>query len=53
MTKSKFHVAFCTDTLLSNDDFIHCWITEKLDATLGRHPETANTTVGIQGIIRR
>ena len=48
MTKSKFHVAFRTDTLLSNDDLIHCWITERLDATLVRRPETASTTVGIQ-----
>jgi hypothetical protein len=49
ISKSKSHLAFCTDTLLSNDDLIHWWITEKLDATLGRHPETASTMVGIQG----
>jgi hypothetical protein len=47
ITKSKSHVAFYTDTLLSNDDLIHCWIADKLDSTLGRHPEPASTTVGI------
>ena len=49
ITKSKSHLAFRTDTLLSNDDLIHRWITDKLDATLGRHPETTSTAVGIQG----
>jgi len=34
-TKSKLHVAFCTDALLSNDDHIHRWIADKLDSTLG------------------
>ena len=49
ISKSKSHLAFRTDTLLSNDNLIHRWITEKPDATLGRRPETASTTVGIQG----
>ncbi len=49
ISKSKSHLAFCTNTLLSNDDLIHRWITEKLDATVGRCPETAITTVGIHG----
>ena len=49
ITKSKSHLAFRTDALLSNNDLIHRWITEKLNATLGRHPKTASTTVGIQG----
>jgi len=48
-TKSKSHVAFCTDALLSNDDLIHRWIAEKLDSTLGSRPELTSTTVGIQG----
>ncbi len=49
ISKSKSHLAFRTDTLLSNDNLIHWWITEKPDTTLGRRPETASTTVGIQG----
>ena len=48
-TKSKSHVAFRTDTLLSNDDLIHRWIADMLDSTLGSHPELTSTTVGIQG----
>ncbi len=49
ITRSKSHVAFRTDALLSNNELIHRWITEILDATLGRCPETANMTAGIQG----
>ena len=48
MTKFESHIAFCMDALLSNDDLIHWRIAEKFDATLGRCPETASTTVGIQ-----
>ena len=48
ISKSKSHLALRTDTLLSNNDLIHQWITEKLNATLGRRPETASTTVGIR-----
>jgi len=48
-TKSKSHVAFCTDALFSNDDLIHRWIADKLDSTLGSRPELTSTTVGIQG----
>jgi subtilisin family serine protease len=40
---------FCTDALLSNDELILRWMTERLDATLGRHSENASTKVGIQG----
>ena len=47
--KSKSYVAFCTDALLSNDDLIHRWIADKLDSTLGRHPEPTRTTVEVQG----
>ncbi len=47
LAKSKSLIAFHTDALLSNDDFIHRWITEKLDAMLGRHPKNATTKVGI------
>jgi hypothetical protein len=34
-----------------NDDLIHCWISNRLDATLGRRPDptSASMTVGIQG----
>ncbi len=39
------------DALLSNDTLIHCWISDRLNATLGRHPEpmVANKMVGLQG----
>jgi hypothetical protein len=37
------------DALLSDDDFIHWWITEKLDATLGSRPKNASTKVRIKG----
>jgi hypothetical protein len=47
--RSKSYVAFRIDALLSNDDLIHCWIADKLDSTLGRHPDSTSTTVGIQG----
>ncbi len=49
ITRSKSHIAFRTDALLSNNELIHRWITEILDATLGRCPETAHMTAGIQG----
>ncbi len=42
-------IAFCTDALLSNDNLIHRWMTERLDFTLGRHQENTSTKVGIQG----
>jgi hypothetical protein len=48
ISKSKSHLVH-TDALLSNNDLIHRWITEKLNATLGRRPGTGSTTVGIQG----
>ncbi len=49
--KSKSHIAFWVNTLLSNDTLIHCWISNRLNATLGRRPDptAANTMVGIQG----
>ena len=49
--KSKSHIAVRVDALLSNDTLIHCWISDRLDATLGRHPKpmVANTTVRLQG----
>ncbi len=49
LAKSKSLIAFRTDALLSNNDLIHQWIIEKLDAKLGRHPKNASTKVGIQG----
>jgi hypothetical protein len=49
--KSKSHIAFRVDALLSNDTLIHRWTSNQLDATLGRHPDptAANTMVGMQG----
>jgi hypothetical protein len=49
-TRSKSFIAFKTDTILMNDNLIHCWISDCLDATLGRRPDptSASTTVGIQ-----
>jgi hypothetical protein len=38
-TKTRSHIAFQVNALLSNDNLIHCWISYRLDATLGRHPE--------------
>jgi hypothetical protein len=51
LTKSKLVLAFQMDLFLSNNDLIHSWITDQLDATLGRllDPNSASTTVGIQG----
>ena len=37
--KSKSWIAFSTNALLSNEDLIHRWIGERVDATLGRRPE--------------
>ncbi len=48
-SKSKSFIAFCTDALLFNNNLVHRWMTERLDATLGRHSENASTKVGIQG----
>jgi hypothetical protein len=50
-TRSKLFIAFKTGTILTHNDLIHCWISDCLDATLGRHPDptSASTTVGIQG----
>ncbi len=36
-------------SVLVQHGLIHRWITDKLDSTLGRHPESISTTVGIQG----
>ncbi len=47
--KSKSFIAICTDALLSNDELIHQWMTERLNATLDRLPESARAMVGIQG----
>ncbi len=50
-TRSKSFITFKTGAILTNDDLIHCWISDHLNATLGRHPDptSASTTVGIQG----
>ncbi len=39
LAKSKSHMAFWMDPLLSNNNLIHQWITDWLDATLGRLPD--------------
>jgi hypothetical protein len=44
--KSKSFIAFHMDALLSNN-VIHGWMTESLDAALGRHQENVSTKVGI------
>jgi hypothetical protein len=36
LTKSKSHIAFCMEALLSNDDLIHQWITEKARCNAGQ-----------------
>jgi hypothetical protein len=50
-TRLKLYIAFKMDAILMNDDLIHCWISDCLDATLGRRPDptSASTAVGIQG----
>ncbi len=50
-TKFKPFLSLRTDLLLSNDRLIMRWITERLDASLGRRPDptSTSTTVGIQG----
>jgi hypothetical protein len=50
-TRSKLFIAFKMDAIHTNNDFTHCWISDCLNATLGRHPDptSASTTVGIQG----
>jgi hypothetical protein len=50
-TQSKSFIVFKTNAILTNNDRVHCWISNCLDATLGRHPDptSASTTVGIQG----
>ena len=37
--RSKSWLAFSTNALLSNEDLIHRWIGDRIDATLGRRPE--------------
>ena len=49
-TRPKSHVAFPTDAILTNDDLIHRWFAERLDATLGRRPDT--TISGMPGGIQ-
>jgi hypothetical protein len=48
---SKSFIAFCTDALLSTDNLIHRWITNRIDATLGRcpNPIVASTQGGLHG----
>lgn len=37
--KSKSWLAFSTNALLSNEELIHRWIGDRIDATLGRRPD--------------
>jgi hypothetical protein len=46
--KPKSHIAFSTDALLTNDDLIHQWFAERLDATLGRRPDIISMPGGMQ-----
>jgi hypothetical protein len=48
-TRSKLFIAFKTDAILTNNNLIHCWISNRLNATLDRRPDptSASTTVGI------
>jgi hypothetical protein len=42
--KSKSFIGFCMDALLSNNELIHRWMMEMLNAMLGRLPATKNET---------
>ena len=48
-SQSKSFIAFKMDVILTNDNLIHCWISNRLDATIGRRPDptSASTTVDI------
>ena len=46
--KSKSHIAFSADAILTNDDLIHQWFAERLDATLGRRPDSTSMPGGMQ-----
>jgi hypothetical protein len=48
-TKTRLHIAFQVNALLSNDNHIHHSISDQLNATLGRRPKPTviNTTVGL------
>jgi hypothetical protein len=50
-TRSKSFIVFKTDTILTNDNLINCWNSDRLNAALGRRPDptSARMTVGIQG----
>ena len=49
-TKSKSYIALTTEALLTNDDLIEHWISDRIDSTLGPCPDVSlQTTVRMQG----
>ena len=44
-TRPKSHIAFPTDAILTNDEHIHRWFAERLDATLGRRPDITSSSM--------
>jgi hypothetical protein len=51
-TKSKSHIAFNTDPLITNDDLIDRWISDRIDATLGPRPDVSPQTTSMGMMIR-
>ncbi len=49
--KMKSHIALLSAPLLSNNELLHQWMEEHLDAMIGQRPDTAahDNKVGIQG----
>ena len=41
----KSHIAFTTNAIITNDDLIHRWMSDRIDATLGRRPEATSPTM--------
>jgi hypothetical protein len=49
-TKSKLYIALTTEALLTNDDLIERWISNRIDSMLGPCPDVSlQMTVGMQG----
>ena len=48
---SKSWIAFASSALLSNEELIHRWISDRMDSTLGRRPEPSSGVggSGVQG----
>ena len=45
--KPKSHIAFTTNAIITNDELIHQWFADRLDATMGKRPEA--TSHGMTG----